>query len=198
MPDENIRILHQEVISDNYFPLKKITFEQRRRDGSVQTLTRELYDSASGAAVLLYDRAHRSVVLTRQFRLGAHVAGHDGYMLEAAAGMLDDADPVQRVRAEALEETGYNIDRLERVMTTFASPGVTTEQVHLFVGEIERGGRADAGGGLAEEGEDIEVVEMDFDDALAMLDTGAINDAKTVILLLHLERKVLGRHGEAS
>jgi nudix-type nucleoside diphosphatase (YffH/AdpP family) len=198
MSDENVRILGQEIISDNYFPLKKVTFEQRRRDGSTQTLTRELYDSASGAAVLLYDRAHRSVVLTRQFRLGAHLAGHDGYLLEAAAGMLDDTEPAQRVRAEALEETGYDIDRLQRVMTMFASPGVTTEQVHLFIGEIVRGERADTGGGLREEGEDIEVVEMDFDDALAMIDTGAIADAKTIILLLHLERKVLGRHGEAS
>jgi nudix-type nucleoside diphosphatase (YffH/AdpP family) len=198
MADENVRILHQEIISDNYFPLKKITFTQRRRDGREQTLTREVYDSASGAAVLLYDRAQRSVVLTRQFRLGAHLAGHDGYLLEAAAGMLDGAEPGQRVRAEALEETGYDVGRLERVMTTLASPGVTTEQVHLFIGEIVRGKRADAGGGLQEEGEDIEVVEMDFDDALAMIDTGAIADAKTVILLMHLERKVLGRHGEAS
>jgi nudix-type nucleoside diphosphatase (YffH/AdpP family) len=198
MPDENVRIVREETISDNYFPLKTITFEQRRRDGAWQTLTRDVYDSASGAAVLLYDRAQRSVVLTRQFRIGAHLAGHDGYLLEAAAGMLDDAQPGQRVRAEALEETGYDIARLEHVMTTFASPGVTTEQVHLYVGEIARGQRADAGGGLPEEGEDIEVVEMDFDDALAMIETGAIADAKTVILLLHLERRVLGRHGESS
>lgn len=198
MSNENLRVIRQEIISENYFPLKKITFEQRRRDGRWQTLTREVYDNASGAAVLLYDRAHRSVVLTRQFRIGAHLAGHDGFLLEAAAGMLDDAEPARRVRAEALEETGYKIDRLERVMTMFASPGATTEQVHLFVGEIERGEKAAAGGGLADEGEDIDVVEVDFDDALAMIDTGAIVDAKTVLLLLHLERKILGGHGEAS
>jgi len=198
MPDEKVRILDQEVISDIHFPLKKVTFEQRRRDGNLQTLTREVYDSASGAAVLLYDRAHRSVVLTRQFRIGARLAGRDGFLLEAAACMLDDTAPDARVRAESLEETGYAPTRLEHAMTVFASPGNTTEQVHLFVGEIERGRKHAPGGGNVEEGEDIEVVELDFDDALAMIETGAIEDAKTVLLLLYLERNVLGRHGEAS
>jgi nudix-type nucleoside diphosphatase (YffH/AdpP family) len=198
MHNDDVRIVREEIIANNDFPLKKVTFEQRRGDGKTQTLTREVYDNASGAAVLLYDRAHRRVVLTRQFRIGARLNGHDGFMLEAAAGMLDATDPERRVRCEALEETGYELRQVEPVLQLYPSPGVTTERVHLFVAEVGPGQRRNAGGGLAAEGEDIEVVELDFDDALAMIETGDISDAKTVLLLLHLERKVLGRHGEAS
>jgi nudix-type nucleoside diphosphatase (YffH/AdpP family) len=202
MSDDKLRIVREDVISDNYYPLKKLTYEQRRQDGSWQTETREVYDCASGAAVLLYDRAHRRVVLTRQFRPGACLhrgdGGHDGFLLEAVAGVLDGADPRERARSEALEEAGYELDRIEPVMSLFISPGATTERMHLFVAPIDAGKRRGAGGGLADEGEDIQVVELDFDDALAMIATGEIVDAKTVLLLLHLERKVLGRHGEAS
>lgn len=198
MADDQARIVRTEVIADNYFPLKKVTFEQRRRDGSLQEQTREIYDCASGAVVLLYNRERRSVVLTRQFRIGARLQGHDGFLLEAAAGMLDDADPGRRARCESLEETGYLPLRMALVMQLFTNPASTTERIHLFVAEYDGAHRPAAGGGLAGEGEDIDVIEMDFDDALARIDTGEIVDAKTVLLLLHLERKVLGRHGEAS
>lgn len=194
MAEPQVRNLREEVLADHYYPLKNVTYEQRRRDGSWHTETREVYDGASGAAVLLYDRAHRRVVLTRQFRPGPRLNGHDGYLLEAAAGVLDGADPLERARSEALEETGYEPAHLEPVLQLFPSPGSMTERMHLFIGEIEIGRRHGAGGGLAHEGEDIEVVELDFDDALAMVETGEIVDAKTVLLLLHLERKVLGRH----
>ena len=198
MADDQVRIVREEILSDNFFPLKNVTYEQRRDDGMPQVETHEVYDCASGAAVLLYNRAHRSVVLTRQFRVGARLNGHDGFLLEAAAGMLDGADPAERARAEAREETGYDIERVDPALSLFVSPGSTTERIHLFVAEYERDRRCGDGGGLEEEGEDIEVVELDFDDALAMIETGDIVDAKTVLLLLHLERKVLGRHGEAS
>jgi nudix-type nucleoside diphosphatase (YffH/AdpP family) len=195
--EDRVRIVREEVISDNHYPLKKLTFAQLRRDGSWQEETREVYDSASGAAVLLYNREHRTVVLTRQFRIGARLNGHDGFLLEAAAGVLDDAPPEERAKAEASEETGYQIEHLEPVMQLFVSPGSLTERIHLFVAEYDPGKRCGRGGGLPQEGEDIEVLELDFDDALAMIETGDIVDAKTVLLLLHLERKVLGRH-EAS
>lgn len=198
MADETVRIVREDILSDHYYPLKNVTFEQRRRDGAWQTETREVYDSASGAAVLPYDRQQRRVVLTRQFRVGARLNGHDGWMLEAPAGVLDGADPAERARSEALEETGYPLAHLEPVLQLFVSPGATTERLHLFVAEIDRSRPRGPGGGLAGEGEDIAVVELDFDDALAMVATGAIVDAKTVLLLLHLERSVLGRHGEAS
>jgi nudix-type nucleoside diphosphatase (YffH/AdpP family) len=202
MAEDKIRIVGEKILSDDYYPLKKITYEQRRGDdGEWQEQQREVYDSASGAAVLLYNRERRTVVLTRQFRIGARLSGptggHDGFLLEAAAGVLDDAPPAERAKLEAREETGYELERLDPVMELFVSPGATTERIHLFVAEYDPARRCGRGGGLPEEGEDIQVVELDFDDALAMIETGGIIDAKTVLLLLHLERKVLGRH-EAS
>jgi nudix-type nucleoside diphosphatase (YffH/AdpP family) len=198
MSSDTVRIVREEILSDHYLPLKNVTYALRRHDGDLQVQSREVYDSADGAAVLLYNRTHRSVVLTRQFRVGARLAGHDGFLLEAAAGMLDGADPATRALAEAREETGYDIERVQPALQLYASPASTTERVHLFVAEYERERRRDGGGGNAGEGEDIEVVELDFDDALAMVETGDIVDAKTVLLLMYLERKVLGRHGEAS
>jgi len=198
MPDITVRIVREEILSDHYLPLKNVTYAQHRHDRELQIQSREVYDNANGAAVLLYNRAHRSVVLTRQFRIGARLAGHDGFLLEAAAGMLDGADPATRALAEAREETGYAIDHVQPALELYVSPGSTTERIHLFVAEYERAQRCDRGGGNPEEGEDIDVIELDFDDALAMIETGDIVDAKTVILLLYLERKILGRHGEAS
>ena len=198
MSIDTVRIVREETLSDHYLPLKNVTYAQHRHDGELQVQSREVYYSASGAAVLLYNRAHRSVVLTRQFRIGARLAGHDGFLLEAAAGMLDGTDPATRALAEAREETGYAIDHVQPALELYVSPGSTTERIHLFVAEYERAQRCDRGGGNPEEGEDIDVVELDFDDALTMVETGDIVDAKTVILLLYLERKILGRHGEAS
>jgi len=197
MAEPRIRIVGEQILADDYYPLKKMTYEQLRRDGSWQEQQREVYDSASGAAVMLYNRERRTVILTRQFRIGARLNGSDGFLLEATAGVLDDAPPAERAKAEACEETGYQIERLDPVMELFVSPGSMTERIHLFVAEYDPAKRCGPGGGKPEEGEDIEVIEMDFDDALALIDTGGINDVKTVLLLLHLERRVLGRH-EAS
>jgi nudix-type nucleoside diphosphatase (YffH/AdpP family) len=198
MSSDTVRIVREEILSDHFLPLKNVTYAQRRHDGDLQVRSHEVYDNADGAAVLLYNRAHRSVVLTRQFRVGARLAGHDGFLLEAAAGMLDGTDPATRALAEAREETGYDVDRVQSALQLYVSPASTTERVHLFIAEYDRERRCGDGGGKREEGEDIEVVELDFDDALAMIETGDIVDAKTVLLLMHLERKVLGRHGEAS
>jgi nudix-type nucleoside diphosphatase (YffH/AdpP family) len=197
MADHRIRIVGETMLSDDYYPLKKVKYAQLRSDGGWQEQEREVYDAASGAAVLLYNRERRSVVLTRQFRLGACLNGSDGFLLEATAGVLDGAAPAERVKAEAREETGYEIGHVEPVMQLYVSPGALTERIHLFTAEYDPSRRCGDGGGKPEEGEDIEVVELAFDDALAMIDTGDIVDAKTVLLLLHLERKVLGRH-EAS
>jgi len=197
MAEQRIRIVGENILADDYYPLRKVSYEQLRRDGSWQAQQREVYDSASGAAVMLYNRERRTVILTRQFRIGARLNGSDGFLLEATAGVLDDAAPAERARREACEETGYQVERLDPVMALYVSPGSITERIHLFVAEYDPARRCGPGGGKPEEGEDIEVVEMDFDDALAMIDTGGIDDAKTVLLLLHLERRVLGRH-EAS
>ena len=175
---EDIRIL-----SDNHYTLKKVTFSFRRRDGSEQRVSREAYDRGNGAAVLLYNIENRNVVLTRQFRLPAFLNHHSGYLIEAAAGLLDDASPEVRIKAKAEEETGYSPVGLRQVFDVFMSPGAVTERLYLFVAAYDPAARRDTGGGLAQEGEDIEVLELAFDEAMAMIGRGEIMDAKTIILL---------------
>jgi len=187
MPDQAIRIVEQHTAFDGYFPLKKIRYTQRLADGQVREQTREVYDSDSGVTAMLYDRARRTLLFTRQFRIGAHLAGHDGFLIETAAGMLEAADPLERIRAEIREELGYAVDALRHVMTLFASPGTLTERVHYFVGEYRREDRCGTGGGKEDEGEDIEVLELGYDEALDKLACGEIVDVKTVVLLQYLQ-----------
>ena len=160
MQADRVRITAEEVLSDNWYLLKKVSFDLRRRDGAWQAQTREVYDRGNGATILLYNRARRTVVLTRQFRIPAFVSGHSGFLVEAAAGLLDNASPEQRIRAEVEEETGYRIGAVEKIMEAFMSPGSVTERLHFFVAEYEAGDRVGAGGGVADEGEDIEVLEL--------------------------------------
>ena len=188
--DDRIRIIKEDILSDNYFQLKKLSYEQRRRDGSWQRQTREVYANASGVAVLLYDPERRTVLLTRQFRPGARLAGHDGFLVEVPAGILDDASPEDRIRAELMEETGYEARKLRKLMTLFASPSSLTEQVHYFLGEYTKADKKEEGGGEEDEGEDIEVLEMDVDQALQQVRDGGIRDAKTVILLQALNEEL--------
>ena len=190
MPEDPIRIIKEDILSDNYFQLKNLTYEQRRKNGSWQRQTREVYANASGVAVLLYDPERRTVLLTRQFRPGARLAGHDGFMIEAPAGILDEASPEDRIRAELMEETGFEARKLRKLMTLFASPGSLTEQVHYFLGEYAKADKKEEGGGEEDEGEDIEVLEMDVDQALQQVRDGGIRDAKTVILLQALNEEL--------
>jgi nudix-type nucleoside diphosphatase (YffH/AdpP family) len=185
-----VRVIEERLLSDNWYILKTTRFEYLRSDGRWQTQNRETYDRGNGAAILLYNLARRSVVLTRQFRYPAFVNGHDDFMIEVPAGLLDAADPESRIRAEAEEEAGYRVRAPRQVFDTFMSPGSVTERLHLFVAEYDPQDRIGQGGGLEEEGEDISVFELDFDEALAMMADGRINDAKSIILLqyaaLHL------------
>lgn len=189
-PSERVRIVETRVLSDNWYTLKTTTFDFRRSDGSWQRQQRETYDRGNGAVVLLYQRETRRVVLTRQFRFPAYVNGHDGMLVEAAAGLLDDATPEERICLEAEEETGYRIHDVRKVFEAFMSPGSVTEKLHFFIAAYDASTKVGDGGGLEGEGEDIEVVEVAFDDALAMIDRGEIVDAKTIMLLqyaaLHL------------
>ncbi|QNA88550.1 NUDIX domain-containing protein [Massilia sp. Dwa41.01b] len=193
MGDDPIQILDEKLLSDAYFPLKEVKYAQRRASGERQEETREVYASDSGVTALLYNRARRTVLLTRQFRIGARLSGHQGFLIETAAGMLEGADPKERMRAEIREELGYAVDDLRHVMTLFASPGTLTERVHYFVGEYEPGQRCSEGGGKEDEGEDIDVLEIGFDEAFAMLARGEIEDAKTVVLLQYLQLQVADR-----
>ena len=180
---DRVRVKDVRVLSDNHYVLKTTTFEWRRNSGEWQTQHRETYDRGNGAALLPYNLAQRSVVLVRQFRYPAFVNGHDDLMIEAAAGLLDNESPEVRILAEAEEETGYRLGKVQKVFEAFMSPGAITEKLHFFVAEYEAGMRVGGGGGIASEGEDIEVLELPFDEALAMIGDGRIADAKTIMLL---------------
>ena len=180
---DRVRIEDICVLSDNWYVLRKVAFEWRRSDGSWQKSVREAYDRGNGAAILLYDPARRTVVLTRQFRMPAFLNGYRDTLIEAAAGLLDNASPETRIRAEAEEETGYRVGDVTKVFELFMSPGSVTEKLHLFVAQYDAASKAGAGGGKEDEGEDIEVLELAFDEAMAMVADGRICDAKTVVLL---------------
>jgi nudix-type nucleoside diphosphatase (YffH/AdpP family) len=180
---DRIRIRDVQLLSDNWYVLKKTTFDWRRADGAWQTQTREVYDRGNGATLLPYDLSRRTVLLTRQFRYPAYVNGYDDLLIEAAAGLLDDASPEDRIRAEVEEEVGYRLREVRKVFECFMSPGSVTEKLHFFVAEYDASMRVGDGGGVAEEGEEIEVLEPTIDEAMAMIASGAIVDAKTIMLL---------------
>jgi nudix-type nucleoside diphosphatase (YffH/AdpP family) len=180
---DRVRIKNVRLLSDNWTPLKETTFDYRRTNGEWQTQKREIYERDAAAALLPYNRARRMVVLVRQFRLSVFIRGYDDLLIEAAAGVLDEASPEDRIRAEAEEETGYRLHDVHKVFEAFMSPGAVTEKMHFFVAEYEPEMRVSDGGGLADEGEDIEVLELPIDEALAMIADGRIIDAKTIMLL---------------
>jgi len=180
---ERVRVIESRVLSDDWYLLKKTVFEFRRADGSWQRQQRETYDRGNGATLLLYQLNSRRVVLTRQFRFPAFVNGHDGMMVEAPAGLLDQATPERRIRAEVEEETGYRVGEVRKVFEAFMSPGSVTEKLFFFVAEYDTASKVSAGGGIEAEGEDIEVLELPFEEALAMVRRGDIVDGKTIMLL---------------
>lgn len=186
-------LLDVQVLSDNWYVLRKVTCSLRRRDGQWQTMSREAYDRGNGAALLLFDPRRSTVVLTRQFRLPAFLNGcADGLLIETCAGLLDGDDPETCIRREAEEETGYRVRQPRKVFEAYMSPGSVTEKLHLFVAEYEPGDRIRSGGGLEGEGEDIEVIEMPLADALAGIANGTIQDGKTIMLLQHVALELRG------
>jgi nudix-type nucleoside diphosphatase (YffH/AdpP family) len=187
---DRIRVQNVRVLSDDYGLLKTTTFEWRRSDGGWQTQRRETYQRSNAATLLPYNLAERTVVLVRQFRYPAYVNGYDDLLIEAAAGMLDDASPEQRIRDELEEETGYRLGEIQKVFEAFMTPGAVTEKLHFFVAEYNSSMRIGNGGGLAAEGEDIEVLELPIDQALTMIGDGRIQDAKTIMLLQYAALKI--------
>ena len=183
---DRVKIGKVELLSDDWGVLKKTTYALRMRDGGWVEQTRETYDRGNGATLLLVNRMRRTVVLTRQFRLPAYVNGHDGFLIETAAGLLDGARPEERIRDEVMEETGYRVGCVQRLWDAFMSPGSVTERLHFFLAEYEADDRIGAGGGVAEEGEDLEVLELGIDEALAMIGTGIV-DGKTIMLLQYAQ-----------
>jgi nudix-type nucleoside diphosphatase (YffH/AdpP family) len=180
---DRIRVHNVRLLSDDHYTLKSTTFEWRRASGEWQTQHRESYDRGNGATLLPYNLAQRTVVLVQQFRYPAYVNGYDDLLIEAAAGMLDNETPEIRIRAEVEEETGYRLGGVRKIFEAFMSPGAVTEKIHFFIAEYESNMRVGSGGGLASEGEEIEVLELPIDQALAMISDGRIVDAKTILLL---------------
>jgi nudix-type nucleoside diphosphatase (YffH/AdpP family) len=176
-----------ELLSDNWGTLKKYSYDFVRRDGHTEPHTREVYDRGNGAVVLPYDPIGGTVLLTRQFRLPAFVTGHDPMLVEACAGLLDDNDAETTARKETEEELGYRLRDIERVFDVFMSPGSVTERLVFFVAVYDASDRISDGGGHEEEGEDIEVLEMTLDEALALVRQHQIVDAKTIMLLQHIK-----------
>lgn len=180
----DVRIARVEVTSDGWHVLRRTTFTYRRRDGQQVIQQRETYDRGNGATILVYDPVRRTVLLTRQFRFPAYVNEHiDGMLIETAAGLLDDDAPDMAIRREASEELGVTVGHLQHVFDLYMSPGSVTERVHFYAAPYAPKDQAGPGGGIQEEGEDIEVLEIPFDEALAMTSDGRIVDGKTVILL---------------
>ncbi|GGY78600.1 hypothetical protein GCM10011613_24130 [Cellvibrio zantedeschiae] len=180
---DRIKIQKVEVLSDDWYILRKTTFEFKRNNGSWQTMSRETYDRGNGATILLYNRAKKTVILTRQFRFPAFVNNHSGMLIETCAGLLDKDDPETCIRKETEEETGFKVKNVTKVFEAFMSPGSVTEKLFFFVGEYFAEDKISSGGGKYAEGEDIEALEIPLDEAMQMIVRGEIMDGKTIMLL---------------
>lgn len=178
-------IRSKELLSNSWGKLRKVSFDFTRRDGKIETQVREVYDRGNGAAVLPFDPDRHTVLLVRQFRMPAHLNGHDGYLIEVCAGVLDGLGAEAAIRKEAEEELGYRLGRLDLAFEAFMSPGSVTETVACFTAFYTPADRVSAGGGDINEGEDIEVLELPIQEAMHMVESGEIVDAKTIMLLQH-------------
>jgi GDP-mannose pyrophosphatase NudK len=186
--NENIRNLQTTVLSDNWYVLRKVTYEFLGRDGKWQQQSREAYDRGNGATILLYNKANQTVILTRQFRMPTYLNGNEqGYLIETCAGLLDKDNPEDCIRKETEEETGYKISSVQKAFEAYMSPGSVTEILYFFTAEYTKDMKVSDGGGLEEETEHIEVLELPFTRALNMVKTGEIKDAKTMMLLQYAQ-----------
>jgi len=190
MHETKVTIEKTEILSDNWYTLKKVTFSIQKKDGTSEQQSREAYDRGNGAVILLYNKNSETVILTQQFRLPTFINGNaSGMMIEACAGLLDNDNPEECIKRESEEETGYQISHVEKIFEAYMSPGSVTEILHFFIAEYSPEMKISDGGGLADEGENIEVLELPFSKALTMIDSGEIRDAKTIMLLQHLRIK---------
>jgi nudix-type nucleoside diphosphatase (YffH/AdpP family) len=178
-----VRVTGVELLSSAWYVLRRTTFDYQHGDGRWTTEQRETYDRGNGATILLYDVERRTVLLTRQFRYPVYVNGHpDGMLIEAAAGLLDDDEPEAAIRREAIEETGHEVGEIQHVFDVYMSPGSVTERVHFYAAPYDADTARHRGGGIADEGEQIDLVELGIDEALAAIGTDIV-DAKTIMLL---------------
>lgn len=184
MNNPKVKIIDIKNLSKAHYKLDKVDFEYQTKSGDWQTQSRECYDRGDGAAILLYNPTKKTVILTKQFRMPSYLNGNaTGMMIEVCAGLLDEDNPESCIIKEVEEETGFKISNPKKVFELYSTPGAVTEKIHYFVAEYNDEMKISAGGGLEEEHEEIEVLEINFDTALKMVSKGEINDAKTVVLL---------------
>jgi GDP-mannose pyrophosphatase NudK len=192
MQNNLVNIIGTEILSDNWYTLRKVTYTYVDKDGSEQTVSREAYDRGNGATILLYNTESRTIILTRQFRLPTFINGNEtGMLIEACAGLLDNEHPEDCIKRETEEETGYKVTAVKKIFEAYMSPGSVTEIVHFFIAAYTRTMKIGDGGGVIEEREDIEVLEINMDVAYQMIHTGEIRDAKTIMLLQYMKINIL-------
>lgn len=192
MKNPEIKVTETKLLSDNWYILNKVTFTYQKENEKIQTHSREVYDRGNGAGILLYNSTKKTVIITRQFRLPTFLNGNkSGMMIEVCAGLLDADNAEQAIIRETEEETGYRLQKVQKVVETYMSPGAVTEILYLFTGEYDESMKVSEGGGLDSEQENIEVLEYTFDEAYAMIESGEITDAKTILLLQHAKIKGL-------
>ena len=188
MASKRLKNIVSKLLSDNFYILKKITFDYKLNSGQWVTQSREVYNRGDGAGILLYNKEKQTIILTKQFRMPTYMNGNgDGLMVEICAGMLDEDDPISCIIRETEEETGFKISQVKKVYEAYTSPGVMTEKMYFFIGEYTDDMKVTEGGGLESEHEDIEVLEIPFNEAIQMLNNGAIIDARTIILLQYAQ-----------
>ena len=186
--NNKVRVKNIECLSDNWYILNKVTYEYQKKNGEWETHQREAYDRGNGATILLYNKENRKIILTRQFRMPTYVNGNEtGMMIEACAGLLDIDNPEDCIKKEAEEETGYKISEVRKIFEAYMSPGSVTEILYFFIAEYSKDMKVNDGGGLEDEQENIEVLELDFDKAYDMISTGEIKDGKTIMLLQYVK-----------
>lgn len=188
MNNPKVKIRKTELLSDNWYSLQKVIYDYQKKDGTWELQEREAYDRGNGATILLYNKEQQTIILTRQFRMATYVNGNqDGMMIEACAGILEQENAEESIRRETEEETGYKISKVEKIMEMYMSPGSVTEILYFFVAAYTNDMKVNEGGGIATEQEEIEVIEIEFQKALAMVKNGEIKDAKTIILLQYAQ-----------
>src|SRR5678816_2104289 len=184
---DKVKILNTEILSDNWYTLKKVTYEYQKSDGTLQTQSREAYDRGNGAAILLYNKEQQTVILTRQFRMPSFINGNSsGMLIEACAGLLDKDNAEDCIKRETEEETGYKITDVRKIFEAYMSPGSVTEILYFFIAEYSQSMKVHDGGGVVHEEENIEVLEIPIQKAMNMIDNGEIKDAKTIMLLQYV------------
>jgi len=188
MKTASIRNLKTEILSDNWYVLKKATYDFQKEDGTWETQSREAYDRGNGAVILLYNQENQTVILTSQFRLPSYLNGNKtGMLIEACAGLLDENNPEDCIRKEVEEETGFKVTHVKKIYEAYMSPGSVTEILHFFIAEYNKEMKVSEGGGLADEHENIDVLELPFSQTLEMVSNGEIRDAKTIMLLQYAQ-----------